>query len=224
MREFAAGAVLPRAAGRPDLGGHVRDPAADHRPGAREARRRTGSSGDGPERARRRAPPGASTCGRSSRRGRSRSSGRRRGAGSPRRSATTCGRWAARRAATSSTRSTTSCYGQPCYPILDALPGAPGHRGRGAQPAAGRVVTEAAAAAGDPGGRSSRAAAWSRAARRRPRCRPRSRGSPGDTAWRSSARTAWASSTSSPTARRTSATCRRTCRAAAWPASPSRAR
>ncbi|TAK01888.1 MAG: CoA-binding protein [Chloroflexota bacterium] len=31
-------AVLPRAAGGPDLGGHLGDPAADHRPGAREAR------------------------------------------------------------------------------------------------------------------------------------------------------------------------------------------
>ena len=42
MREYAGRAVLPRAARRPDLGGHLGDPAADHRPGAREARRRPG--------------------------------------------------------------------------------------------------------------------------------------------------------------------------------------
>ena len=41
-------AVLPRAARRPDLGGHLRDPAADHRPGAREARRRPGRRMSGP--------------------------------------------------------------------------------------------------------------------------------------------------------------------------------
>src|SRR4029453_16588942 len=35
-------ALLPRAAGRPDLGGHVRDPAPDHRSVARAARRREG--------------------------------------------------------------------------------------------------------------------------------------------------------------------------------------
>ena len=42
MREYRRRAVLPRAARGPDLGGHLRDPAADHRPGAREARRRPG--------------------------------------------------------------------------------------------------------------------------------------------------------------------------------------
>ena len=46
MREFAAGAVLPRAAGRPDLGGHLGDPAADRRPGPREARRGPGGGYD----------------------------------------------------------------------------------------------------------------------------------------------------------------------------------
>ena len=42
MREFAGRAVLPRAPRRPDLGGHVRDPATHRRPGARAARRRPG--------------------------------------------------------------------------------------------------------------------------------------------------------------------------------------
>src|SRR6185369_8076305 len=35
-------ALPPRAPRRPDLGGHLRDPAADRRPSAREARRRAG--------------------------------------------------------------------------------------------------------------------------------------------------------------------------------------
>ncbi len=35
------GALLPRGPGRPDLGGHERDPEADHRPRPAEARRRT---------------------------------------------------------------------------------------------------------------------------------------------------------------------------------------
>ena len=119
-----ARALPARAARGPHLGGDLGDPAADHRPGAGEARRGSGRrmtarcqrlahrdpGGPRTMRARRSA---SSTCARSSRRGASRSSARRRARGSPRPSATTCGSWAARPAATSSTRNTTSSTASP---------------------------------------------------------------------------------------------------------------
>ena len=89
-----ARALPARAAGRPDLGGDLGDPAADHRPGAREARRRPGGRDDATRCAgrRRRAASGDDRPAAALRTEPAwRSSARRRGAGSPRRSATTCG-------------------------------------------------------------------------------------------------------------------------------------
>ena len=149
MREFAAGAVPARAARRPDLGGHLGDPAADHRPRAGEAGRRPGRrvSGTG---ARDGGARGRSTSGRCSRRGASPSSGRRRARGSPRRSATTCGSWAARRAATSSTRSTTSSTASPATRASTRCPERPDIAVVALNPLRAASVTEAAAAAGVP--------------------------------------------------------------------------
>ena len=133
-------ALPPRAPRRPDLGGHVGDPADDRRPGAREARRRRGWSGDARRRSRSTADRGAaapatatgrrptarrSTSARSSRRARSRSSARRPAAGSPRRSGTTSGSWTARPAATSSTRATTSSTASPATRRSPTCPRSP---------------------------------------------------------------------------------------------------
>ena len=193
MREYAAGAVPARAAGRPDLGGHLGDPAADHRAGAREARRRSGRRDDATW-------PDASPAGSIDLRPlfaprASRSSGRRRGRGSPetvRDNLRVMG-------------SETRChFVNPKYeellrpavlPVARGTPRAAGRRGRGAQPVACRV--------GHRGGRRGRRPGGHHPRRRRRRGRrggrgdagSRSRGSPASTASRWSARTAWASST-----------------------------
>ncbi len=98
-----------------------------------------------------------------------------------------------RPAATSSTRSTTRLYGQPCYPSLDALPERPDMRPRRAQPAAGGERDRrggrgaACPARHHPGWRRGRG----RSGGRRDAGRGRAR-SPAPRDRRSSARTAWA--------------------------------
>ena len=201
MREHAGRALLPRAARRPDLGGHVGDPAADHRPGPREARRRPWSAEAAPmtglaaDR-----PPAPDATGAID----------LRPLFAPRSVAivgASARGWIAGtvRDNLRSMGSATRCHfvnpnydellGQPCYPSLADLPETARHRARGAQSA--------------PGGERHRG----RRRRRHPgrdhpgrRCGRGRGGGGGDagrggrhragtTAWRSSGRTAWASST-----------------------------
>ena len=222
MREYAGRAVLPRAARRPDLGGHLGDPAADHRPGAREARRRPGRRMTATAAARRRRHRPAAAV--------------RAAVASPS-SAPRRGRWIAEtvrdnlRVMGSATRchfvnpKYDELHGQPCYPSPRRAARAARHRGRRAQPAACRVGHRGGGRGRRARPSSSRAAASSRAARPPPRCR------------REVARIAREHGLAlvGPNCmgvidldrqqpRPTSATSRRTCPAAAWPGSPSRAR
>ena len=196
-------AVLPRAPGRPDLGGHLARSSGWSSPGPSRSAASAGSSADdrrrppadaGRPRTRAGAASGRSTSGRCSPRARSRSSARRPGPdlaetvrdnlhGDGQRDALPLRQPEVRRkpGASRATRTSPRCPRCPT-PSLVAL-----------NPLRAATVTQAGGRRGCAGASSSRAAAWSRAARPRPQMQRDVRDDrPPRTAWRSSARTAWA--------------------------------
>ena len=122
------------------------------------------------------------------------SSARRRGRGSPRRSETTFGSWAARPAATSSTRTTRSSTASPATRAWATCRSDPTSCSWRSIRCVPRRSPRRLPRPASPRSSSRAAASW-RAAQRRRRCRTTSRGSPESTASRLSAPTAWASST-----------------------------